>query len=201
MVVIGGGKVAERKVARLLEFGARITLVSPELSPGLRQFHDGGRLRWIARKALPEDLEGAALVFLATSDEAANASLAVAARERHIPINRSDDADDCDFILPSVFMRDDLCVGVFSGGAAPALAKWLRRRLEGLVDDEMAAFVAFFARARRELGRTDLSQKERAGVLGDVLGTGIYEVFRRDGPDAALDMMRTEVERRRSRRS
>jgi precorrin-2 dehydrogenase/sirohydrochlorin ferrochelatase len=146
-LVVGGGRVAERKVGRLLECGARVDVVTPAASAGLEALAAEGRIGLARRAARPGDVAGAFLVFAATDDPAVNRTLARSARESGALVNVADDPDACMFIVPSVFRRGDLTVAVSTGGGSPALAKRLRERLEATIGPEYEAFLA----ALREL--------------------------------------------------
>ncbi|MFQ6019257.1 MAG: bifunctional precorrin-2 dehydrogenase/sirohydrochlorin ferrochelatase, partial [Dehalococcoidia bacterium] len=101
VVVIGGGEVALRKVEGLLEAGAVVTVVSPQLHPELAALLQGERIRQVSRDYRAGDLEGYSLAFVATDDRAANAAVAAEGRERRVWVNAVDDIPNCDFIMPS----------------------------------------------------------------------------------------------------
>ena len=122
-VVVGGGNVAERKVERLLDCGARVEVVGKSLTPLLAAWNGEGKV--VHRDADYEDscLVGAFLVIGATDDGAVNGRVATDARALGIPVNIVDDPARCDFILPSIVERGDLSIAVSTGGRSPALAK------------------------------------------------------------------------------
>jgi precorrin-2 dehydrogenase/sirohydrochlorin ferrochelatase len=121
-VVFGGGPVAQRKTAGLLQAQADVRLISPHLTPELEAWAGDGRLLWTRREAEEKDLEGAVLVFAATDKPALNQSLAEAARKRGIPINIADDGEAGEFIVPAVLRRGGLVLTASASGAGPALA-------------------------------------------------------------------------------
>jgi siroheme synthase-like protein len=96
-VVVGGGTVAERKVAALLEAGAAVRVVSPELVPALEHLRDRGQITWEARRFEAATLEGATLAFAATDDDTVNAAVVTAARKRSILVNDAGKAERGDF--------------------------------------------------------------------------------------------------------
>ena len=135
-VVVGGGKVAERKVRKLLRAGAVVRVISPELTPGLdrlarehkiqltrRRFRKGelGRRRANTRSPL--------LVFAATDDPSAQRTVWKDAKDAGAFVNVADNAADCDFIVPASFTRGNLHVAISTSGTDPALARFLRQRL------------------------------------------------------------------------
>jgi precorrin-2 dehydrogenase/sirohydrochlorin ferrochelatase len=150
-VVIGGGAVSERKVEGLLIADARITVISPTLTPALAALTAAGRIVHVARRYRAGDLRAAALAFATSGDVTVNAAVSREGRRRGILVNAADDPANCDFILPSVLRRGDLTVAVSTGGAAPALARSVRERLEPHVGPDVALLTDVAADVRREL--------------------------------------------------
>ena len=150
-LVVGGGAVAERKVEGLLVAGARVTVVSPWLSDGLRASSSEGRVHWTPRRYRPGDVAGFRLVIVATSDPALTLDVAREARDRGAWVNCADDPARCDFTLPSVLRRGSLTVSVSTGGASPALARLVREELEGLLPPDYADLAEIVAEVRRSL--------------------------------------------------
>jgi siroheme synthase-like protein len=150
-VVVGGGAVAERKVEGLLAAGARVTVVSPELTTSLAALKGEGRLQHVARQYRDGDLEGYELAVVATDDGSVNAGVAREGRERGVWVNAVDDPPNCDFILPSVIRRGDVVIAVSTGGASPALARRLREELEAFLEEENAPLAELLQDVRQEL--------------------------------------------------
>ena len=145
--------MAFRKTAALLHCGARVTVVSPDLSAGLKRLARQKKIRWEAHPFRPADLAGAELAVAATDDEAANRTAAREARRRRIWINVVDKPELCSFILPSVVRRGKLVLAVSTGGASPALAKWIRRDLEARYGPEFRKLLSRAAAARKKVHR------------------------------------------------
>ncbi len=114
-LVVGGGPVAERKVVGLLQAGARLTVVSPRVTPQLDAWAREGRIRLIQRRYESSDLAGQSLAFVATDDGVVNAEVARDARTAGVLINVADDPAHCDFILPAVLRRGEPAVPVSTG--------------------------------------------------------------------------------------
>ena len=130
VAVIGGGRVASRKVASLLEVGARVRLVSPGLAPETEaQANDPG-VELHEREFQPGDLDGACLVICATDNETLNRSVAAEAGKRGLFVNVVDVPALCSFIVPAVVRRGELTLAASTGGASPAAARRLRERLQ-----------------------------------------------------------------------
>ena len=147
-VVIGGGKVAERKVAGLLECGATVSVVSPELSEPLRCLADRGGINWVARPYQPGDLAGAFLVIAATDDPAVQEAVHAEAEQGNLLLNVADVPKWCNFILPATVRRGDLTISVSTAGKSPALAKQLRKNLEKQYTDDYDLLLQVLGRLR-----------------------------------------------------
>ncbi|MBI3321282.1 MAG: bifunctional precorrin-2 dehydrogenase/sirohydrochlorin ferrochelatase [Candidatus Omnitrophica bacterium] len=128
-VVIGGGRVAQRKATTLLSYGARITVISPMLTKRLAACARQGKIRHLTRRFRSGDLRGAWLVYAATGDEQINVRVSRAARRLRIFANVVDQTPLCSFIAPAIFRRGPLTIAVSTAGASPSLAKRMRREL------------------------------------------------------------------------
>jgi uroporphyrin-III C-methyltransferase/precorrin-2 dehydrogenase/sirohydrochlorin ferrochelatase len=116
VVVVGGGSVAHRRVAGLLEARARVTVVSPEVTPALEALVEPGSLTWVARRYEPGDLDGAWYAVAATDDPAVNAAVAEEAERLRVFCARADDRSASSVWTPAVGRQGDLVVGVHGGG-------------------------------------------------------------------------------------
>lgn len=170
-LVIGGGAVAERKIATLLEAGAHVTVISPDVTEKIAWWSKQMAISLSARRYQPGDLAGYELAFVATDDEQVNANAYNEGRERGALVNTADDPAHCDFILPSVLRRGDLTVAVSSGGGSPALARTIREELEIHLSGEYEQLARLAAEARVELHKRSLSvpfETWRKALSGDV---------------------------------
>ena len=130
VLVVGGGDVALRKVSLLERAGAVITVVAPRIAPGLKERGAAGTIKLVSREFVPEDLDGARLVIVATSRRAVNRFIAKLSDARGIPVNVVDDREASRFIVPAIVDRDPVMVAVSTGGTSPVLARRVRERLE-----------------------------------------------------------------------
>ena len=170
-VVVGGGPIAERKVRGLVDAGAIVTVIAPDVTPALAALADQGSIAHVARRYRAGDLAAHRLAFVATDDPDVTEAVADEAREWNIWVNAADDAAQSDFILPSVLKRGRLTVAVGTGGASPALACLVREDLEAIVGDHYAELVDVAADVRRELrmrGRTSTGDGWIRGVDASV---------------------------------
>lgn len=133
-LVVGGGPIAARKVTDLFECGADVTVVAPDIDPSIEALeasaeHHDGRLRVERRPYSAGEAAGYRLVVTATGIPEVDRRAAADAESAGIWVNSADDADHCTFFLPSVHREGAVSVSVSTGGASPALAAWLRRRI------------------------------------------------------------------------
>lgn len=162
-VVIGGGEVAEGKVAGLLEAGASVVVIAPKVTLRLREWIAVGRVDHIPRNYQPGDLDGALLVISATDDPAVNQAVWAEATAKGILVNVVDDPPRCRFIAPAVVRQGDLIIAISTSGKAPALAVRLRQWLERALGPEYARFLELVGPLRDPLLRRypDLEERKR----------------------------------------
>jgi precorrin-2 dehydrogenase/sirohydrochlorin ferrochelatase len=147
-VVIGGGAVAERKIAGLLEAGARVRVVSPEAAPGIIELAGRGTIEYHSTRYEHEYLKDAHLVFAATNARDVNAQVAAHARSLDIPVNVADAPDDGSFVVPSVVRRGEFCLSISTGGNNPMLAARLATEMQARFGPEFGAFVELLGDVR-----------------------------------------------------
>ena len=128
-IVIGGGKIAEGKVLKLIDSGAKIFVISPDATPAIRDAADRGAIEFNLRKYQVGDLEGAFLAIAATNDRVVNQVIFEEAENLGVLLNAVDDPARCSFIAPSIIERGPVTLAISTGGASPALARKLRETL------------------------------------------------------------------------
>ncbi len=161
-LVVGGGRVALGKARQLRAFGARVTVAAPALAPGLARLARERKVRWLRRRFRPGDLGRARLAVAATDEQAVNESVSRLARRKGIPVNVVDQPALCSFIFPSVVRRGRLVIAVSTGGASPALAKWIRRDLQRRYGAEFGRSLAVMARARKQVKKEVPAARRKA---------------------------------------
>jgi siroheme synthase-like protein len=134
-LVVGGGSVGLEKAKGLLDTGAIVTVVAPQIEPELQLLP----VRWRRARYQPSDLDGNFLVIAATSVNSLNRRIYLDAEARSMLCNVVDTPEICSFILPAVYRRDPIAIAVSTGGASPALAKRLRDDLGDQIADEHVA--------------------------------------------------------------
>lgn len=144
-VVVGGGKVAERKALSLLRSGAKITVISPECTVGLKKENLKGRIQYIPRKYKKGDLKNAFLVIAATDSNETNRKIS---EDAPYLVNVVDMPLLCNFIVPSVVRRGPLTIAVSTSGVSPSLARTIRKELEGLYGREFEKHLNYIKKMR-----------------------------------------------------
>jgi siroheme synthase-like protein len=189
VVVVGAGRIAARKIGPLLELGARVTVVAPEVGAEVRAWHDAGRLALHEREFLPADLDGAWLAVTATPDPSVNAAVSRAGEERRLFVNSADDPANCSFTLLSVVRRADLVVAIGTGGRSPALATWLKRRARAELGPEYETLLDLLSEAREGLRSGGASSEDADWQRA--FDSGILDLVRAGRIDEAKELLRT----------
>jgi len=190
-VVLGGGRVAERKALTLLKSGASVKIVSPAVTSRLEQLADRGKIIIIKRAFKPGDLKGAFLVIAATSSLDANIR---AAKEAGALINVADMPSEGNFIAPSIIKRGALTIAISTEGASPALSKAIRKELEKLYGAEFAAYLKFVESVRRTAIKkiTDVNKREK--FLRSLASEKIFTAIRCKGLRAVTKEITASLE-------
>jgi len=150
-LVVGGGEVGQRKVQGLLRSGARVRLVSTELTQGLRDLIEAGQVELLGRRYQSKHLEGVALAFACADDSEINTQVSRDAKEQGIWVNVADNPELCSFTLPASIYRGDLIISVSTSGRSPALAARIRARLENEFGPEYERFLELMGRIRTKV--------------------------------------------------
>lgn len=153
VLVVGGGGVGSRKVKTLLSCGARVTVVSREVSAQLQALAASGEIRLEQRSYQSDDLDDMFLVIGATNDEKLNRQISSDAEQLNTLCNIADRPEVCNFILPSIVHRDDLVITISTSGKSPALAKKLRKDLEKQFGEEYGKLLRLMGTIRKKLLR------------------------------------------------
>ncbi len=174
-LIVGGGTVALRKVQVLLDFGAKVHVVAPEILPEICAMEVMG-VSLHPRAFCEEDLNGCALVVAATDDALLNHQVAEYAKNRHIPVNAVDQKEDCSFIFPS-YVRQQNVVGAFSsGGNSPVLTQYLKNEMRKVLTPEIGNANEYLGSIRdrvkeqvdTEASRKRVYRKVLAQLLSDI---------------------------------
>jgi len=193
-VVVGGGKVAERKVLSLLSSGAKITVISPDITLRLTAERDKGNIKHINRDYRIGDLKGAFLVIAATSDEKTNKKVASGAP---CLVNVVDAPEFANFIVPSVVKRGLMTIAISTSGVSPAIARTVRREIEAFYGSELSKYLVFLKKLRKQVLTDITSSKTRRRLLKEIASEKMLRLLRekgyREAKETALRFFRKTV--------
>jgi siroheme synthase-like protein len=175
-VVVGGGRVADRKARALLVSGARLRVVSPHMGKSIRALHDTQKIELIERVYEPRDLKGATLVFAATNDVQTNLRVSQDARKKQIPVNVADSPDLCDFIVPAVVRQGPIVIAISTSGTVPMLARRLREEIERQLPKDLARYALKVGKLRKLLMERVGDRKKRQKILKEISAAHISEL-------------------------
>jgi len=194
VVVVGGGEVAERKVESLLGSGALITVISPDVTPGLASLAQSNQVELRRRIYTPGDCTGATLVFSATDDSSLSAKVFEDGTTARALVNSADQPALCDFIMPAVVRRGDIAIAISTGGTSPGLAARLRRKIARIIGPEYAKLAAFLSEARPEIRRLIPDQARRKAVQYRILDSDIMDRLKRNDRAGAKRRLKEIIE-------
>jgi len=135
-LVVGGGAVATQKVEALLKTGARVTVISPQVTEGIERLVAACQLQLVRRAYGKGDLKGFYLAYAVTGIAALDEQIAQDAESEDVLLNVADRASRCDFLSPSLVQRGDLTITVSTNGKSPGFARLMQKKLECLIGPE-----------------------------------------------------------------
>jgi uroporphyrin-III C-methyltransferase/precorrin-2 dehydrogenase/sirohydrochlorin ferrochelatase len=189
-LVVGGGAVALRKSRQLLAFGARVSVVAPQLHDELAELLQDGRIVHPGRVFESGMLANCALAIAATGDSAVNRKVSETARALRVPVNVVDDPSLCDFITPAIVQRDPVVVAISSGGAAPVIARHLKSWLEARLPRGLGVLASVAGSFRSRVKARIASPLARRRFWEQVLGDAVV----RSGSSENADDIRRTIE-------
>ncbi len=177
---MGAGKVAESKIASLLNAAAKTTVVAPKATVKVRAWARSHRIEWHKRGFQKGDLNGRFLVVAATSSAKLHEQIFKEARRRGVLCNVVDVPSLCDFYYPAVVQRGALQIAISTSGQSPALAQRLRMELERQFGPEYGRWVRRLGESRNQVQGKNLEGEERKRLLHKEASEAAFEVFRRE---------------------
>lgn len=185
-VVIGGGSVGERKVEMLLEFGASVTVVAPEITPAIRELASQKTIRYVPGVYTPASLQGMFLVIAATSERGVNRAISEECQRCGILVNVADDPDLCTFFVPAIVRRGDFTIGVSTSGRSPALAKRVRESLESSFGPEYGELAEVMGDLRDEVKAKYEDPADRVRAYERILDSDVLDLLAKGKRDEAV---------------
>jgi len=188
-LVVGGGAVGERKVLDLLAAGAKVTVVSRELTPGLAELAARERLSFIRGDFTPRHLDGMMLVVGATDDLIVNQQVSAAAQARGLLVNIVDAPELCTFIVPAQVRRGPLTIAVSTGGASPALARKVREELEQHFGPDYGLYLRVLQAVRNQILARRRGHPENQRLFQGLIAGPLQEAIARGDRTQALAVL------------
>lgn len=187
VLIVGGGAIAFRKAGTLRECGANVRVISPILCAELEAMQSD--LEYSARCFQEGDCRGHQLVFACTDDSKVNAQIAEEAKAENIWVQIADDATQSTLHSAATIRRDEICIGITTGGASPALARHLKQQVEECIGDEYAQLLKLMGERREKMKTHITSQTARAQLWRVILESEILEQLRQGRHKDAEELM------------
>jgi len=176
--MVGGGKVAERRVHALLGAGAALVVVAPRLTATLERLAGKRKIDWVRRAYRPGDLRGALLAFALTDDPEVNRGVAREATALGIWVNLASDPDASAFHVPALLGQGEVQVAISTGGASPLLAAHLRERLSSQVDSAYGFMAEILGELRSALKEAGIGARDRVRILSLLVESDLLGLIR-----------------------
>lgn len=161
-LIVGGGKVALRKIRSLLPYGPTLRVVAPEICPEIGEIQG---LELCRRSFSPDDLQGCSFAIAATDNREVNRTVAELCGKQGILINVADIGGEGNFLFPSLVRQGSLSVGICTEGKYPMVSTYMRRRIETLVPEDIDRILEYLGEQRQMLKETIPDTRLRNQVL------------------------------------
>lgn len=194
-VVVGGGKIAQRKATSLLECGGEVHVVSRELSEGLRILLKIGKIYFYEKEYESGDIKGAFLVVAATDCQETNKRIAQDARKLKILVNTADNIELCDYIVPAITRVGDLTISVSTAGKSPSLAKKIRSEIEKYYGREYGELLNILGNVRSKVMEEIADSQKRKLVWRGIVDSKVIELIRGGALDKVNALINEIIER------
>lgn len=192
-LVVGAGTIAERKIYRLLEAGARVTVVAPDVSPTVSIMLSQAGIPIRQRCYQDDDLDGQQLVVAATNDEELNAHIAQVARERNLPVNVAAPGHLSTVILPKTIDRTPIQIAITSGGASPALMRHLYRKLNSALPFGYGQLATLLAEYRARIIERYENVRSRRWFIDEIIEGSVAEQIFAGQVDRAKELLESAL--------
>lgn len=180
-VVIGGGRIAERKCSPLIRAGARVVVISPQLTRGLEVLKKKGLIRHTGRQYRRGDMKAAFMAIAATDSREINLKVFADAAAHKTLLNVVDNPPLCNFIVPSVLRRGPLTIAISTAGVSPAMARTIRESLEGLYSTEVSKYLRFLNTIRAKAMQDIPDKRKRSALLKGLASQKIMRMLFQKG--------------------
>ncbi|MBT1278407.1 bifunctional precorrin-2 dehydrogenase/sirohydrochlorin ferrochelatase [Thermoanaerobacter sp. CM-CNRG TB177] len=168
-LVVGGGKVALRKILSLVEGEALVTAISPSFDEGIIELAAKGKVELIRREYQQGDVRGFCVAIAATDDEKVNKLVASDGEKYNVLVNVVDDKDLSSFIVPAIVKRGDLIISISTSGKSPLLSRMIKEKLESIFNDDYEKLLQKLYQKRMELKEKDFAEEEKMAIYRKII--------------------------------
>lgn len=172
-LVIGGGRIALRKIEVLKDFEADVTVIAPEMIPQIRQID---KIRRIFRTFMEKDFKDVNLVVAATDDQKVNSEISQICRQQKIPVNAVDQKEDCSFIFPSYVKEGEVVAAFSSGGQSPLITQYLKEKIKPDLNKELGQIAQILGNLRSLTKSCIATEQERKAFYRELLQIGLEDI-------------------------
>lgn len=165
-LVVGGGPVAERKVRVMLDFGLKVTVAAPFIQPRIVKEMP---VECVFDEFAPEMLDGREIVIAATDDKAMNSHIAKLCKDKGIPVNAVDSAEDSDFIFPSYIKKGDVVAAFSSSGQSPVVTQYLKEKNGDILTEGIGEIAEYLGSIRSYVRSRTEYESQRAVIYREIL--------------------------------
>lgn len=169
-LIVGGGRVALRKVEVLKDFGAHITVIAPAILPEIKAIEG---ILYQEKTFETSDLKGLDLVIAATDDKELNHKISIACKKQSIPVNAVDQIEDCTFIFPAYLKEGEVVAAFSSGGQSPVITQYLKGKMRPLLTHHLGSLAACLGSLRENMKEKIKTEAERKIVYQEILQLGL----------------------------
>ena len=192
-VVVGGGRIALRKIELLHQFGAKITVIAPFICDDIyNNYLDDNSIHitLINRDFLDSDICDAEIVVAATDDEKLNSHISDLCKKRNLPVNVVDVKEECTFIFPAMIKKGELVISISTGGSSPAMASKIRENIESVIPDYYSGLIEFLGDYRDYIKSEIHSQEQRKKVYNEFI-----EIVEKNQENMSIDSINKVIDK------
>ncbi len=178
VIIIGGGNVCARKAETMMNYGAKVTVVSPEFTDEIEVWAREGCLQIRRKTYEPADLDGANIVIASTDHQSVNEQIAADCRARRIPVNVVDVTHLCEFIVPAIIEKNGIQIAISTGGKSPALARTLKEDLQRTIGPEYSEVNELLGSLRTSAKAVLPTDIDRKRFFDAIIAKGVLDMLR-----------------------
>ena len=188
-IVVGGGRIALRKIEILHQFGAKITAIAPYICDAIYML-ETNPITLVKRDFHDSDIVDVELVVAATDDIKLNSHISVICKKSNLLVNVVDVKDECTFIFPAIYKKRELVISVSTGGSSPAMAHKIRKNIESVIPDYYSSLIEFLGEHRDYIKSEIHSQTQRKKLYNELI-----EMIETDQKNMSLDMINKVIDK------